>query len=700
MNYDKQAILRALDLRAFYSQAVPSLKINGTAEAVGLCPFHDDRAHPNFHINLDTGLWKCWACNAAGDVFHFVERRDSIPFPQACDTLAHFAGMNGEPNRATPKILRRHPWTDEAGRVAYHLRLDGDPKFIWAQDQDGKRLGRGVCTPTLRHLKNIRAASYMITTEGEHDSDTLNSWLKELGRFPEAVATTTPNGATDVKADYLLPLAGKPCVVLTGDNDEAGRGYVTRCREKLPASVLDVRRLMPPTGHKDWAEWKDAGMTAQTFAQLLDQAEPYPIAEAEPETAPAPAQVVASEPWPILDEAAYHGLPGDVVRLLSSHTEADPVALLASFLAEAGTMLNRGPHLILDGSYHPLLFWAVIVGQSSKSRKGSAGNRIKKICELADEAWTRGLQKGTLSSGEGLVYAVCDATSTNPGVEDKRLFLVQSEFAMVLRVMARDGSTLSGVLRDAWDGLDLAPMTKKDPVRATSPHVGLVGHVTKDELTRNLTSTEASNGFGNRFVWLLVKRSQELPFSSVPNEEELHALAGRIGKALTLARTIGNVGWTDQAKAAWKAGYHDLSADRPGLAGALLGRAEAQVMRLAALYAVLDGKGLINLDHLKAALALWAYAEASTRLIFGDSIGDDVADTILRALQDRGELDETAISGLFSGHVKGARLDQAKGLLQRNRLAFSKAIQTAGRTKIMWRLWEKKENEAKKEGEQ
>src|ERR1043166_6796424 len=254
---------------------------------------------------------------------------------------------------------------------------------------------------------------------------------------------------------------------------------------------------------------------------------------------------------PILNEAAYHGLAGEVVRLIEPHTEADPVALLASFLAEVGALLNRGPHLFLDGSYPPFLFWPVLVGRSSKSRKGTADKRMRTLFELADPAWTRGQCKGTLSSGEGLAYAVRDpqykdepvrdkgrltgetvSVCVDSGIEDKRLLLVQSEYGSMLRVMARDGNSLSGVIRDAWDGLTLAPMTKTHPVRATTPHIGIVGHVTQDELLRNLTGTEASNGFGNRFVWLFVQRSKELPFPSMPDATEMAGVATKVGRAI------------------------------------------------------------------------------------------------------------------------------------------------------------------------
>ncbi len=421
--------------------------------------------------------------------------------------------------------------------------------------------------------------------------------------------------------------------------------------------------------------------------------------------------VHGSDSWPVLNENALYGLAGDVVRLFKPHTEADPLALLASFLAEVGTMLGRGPHLILDGSYHPLLFWPVLVGRSSKSRKGSAGNRIRTICAMANPNWTRGECKGTLSSGEGLAYAVRDPQyreepvkergqptgetmriCVDSGVEDKRLFLVQAEFGSVLRVMGRDGNSLSGVIRDAWDALDLAPMTKSNRVRATAPHIGIVGHVTKEELLRNLTNTEASNGFGNRFPWLLVQRSQELPFSSSPDDRAVAELACKIGKSIQCGQAISTIEMTDHAKEGWKAIYHDLSADRPGLAGGLLGRAEAHVMRLAGLYAILDERKSIDLVHLKAASALWEYAEASTFMIFGDATGDPIADTIIRAIRTSGELDDSQVSALFGRNLSAARLERAKATVLSTGTVHCVALETGGRPRMAWRPGTKKTN--------
>jgi len=90
--------------------------------------------------------------------------------------------------------------------------------------------------------------------------------------------------------------------------------------------------------------------------------------------------------------------------------------------------------------------------------------------------------------------------------------------------------------------------------------------------------------------------------------------------------------------------YGELSAEMPGMLGATTVRAEAQVIRLACIYAALDMTNMISQVHLKAALAVWQYCEAPVRYIFGKHTGDPVADRIMEALEAHEELVLTAIS--------------------------------------------------------
>src|SRR6185369_15445845 len=65
---------------------------------------------------------------------------------------------------------------------------------------------------------------------------------------------------------------------------------------------------------------------------MLNPAAPFNEIVHSPSTAiSSPAPIVATsstDQWPVIDDAAFHGLAGEVVRTIEPHSEADPVALL------------------------------------------------------------------------------------------------------------------------------------------------------------------------------------------------------------------------------------------------------------------------------------------------------------------------------------------------------------------------------------
>ncbi|MDQ3776260.1 MAG: hypothetical protein M3461_18835 [Pseudomonadota bacterium] len=105
------------------------------------------------------------------------------------------------------------------------------------------------------------------------------------------------------------------------------------------------------------------------------------------------------------------------------------------------------------------------------------------------------------------------------------------------------------------------------------------------------------------------------------------------------------------------------------------------------LYALRDEKGQIDTPHLLAALALWEYAEASARHVFGASLGEPVADEILRAVQDAGQegMTRTQISGLFKRNCSAVRIGAAFDLLARRKLVGRRAQETGGRPSEVWK---------------
>jgi hypothetical protein len=339
----------------------------------------------------------------------------------------------------------------------------------------------------------------------------------------------------------------------------------------------------------------------------------------------------------------------------------------------------------------------VLVGPSAKGRKGQSWSTPRYTFSRIDADWVRDCVTSGLSSGEGLIFHVRDPrvekqpirekgrvvdyeeVIVDQGVSDKRLLIVEEEFAQALKVMARDGNILSPVLRQAWDTGTLHPLTKTNPIRATEAHISVIGHITRDELLRHLNDTEQANGFANRFLWACVRRSNVIPEPAGIPEAILAPFVKRLAQAVSAAQHIHEMRRDEEAKACWAEEYAALSAERPGMLGAMTARAEAQVMRSACLYAALDTTCLVSPAHLKAARALWQYCEASVRYIFGERTGDPVADRILLALEEQGELARAAISALFDRHMEQARLEQALQLLKRARVITVEPVQTKGR---------------------
>lgn len=401
--------------------------------------------------------------------------------------------------------------------------------------------------------------------------------------------------------------------------------------------------------------------------------------------------------WPALDRRALYGPLGELVKVVEPHSEADPVALLVQALIGFGSIVGRGPHFRVEGDEHHGNLFAALVGDTAKGRKGSSWGQVRRVFRLLDLEWTDHRVVSGLSSGEGLIWQVRDPIYkmkdgeeelVDPGVEDKRLLAVEGELAQVLKVMTRQGNTLSPVVRSAWDGVRLQSITKNSPGVATGASIAIVGHITRSELLRHLGEDSAANGFGNRFLWLLVKRSKCLPWGGRLETEDLTPVVQKLGAAVGHARTLGAVEPDDEARVLWEAVYPKLSEGKPGLLGAMVARAEAQVMRIALLYALADQAVTIGREHLVAALALWDYAEASARYVFGDALGDPVADEILEALRRAGSqgMTRTEIRDLFKRHKGVSEIGRALGVLQDQGLAEYSRVETGGRPTERWVL--------------
>lgn len=419
---------------------------------------------------------------------------------------------------------------------------------------------------------------------------------------------------------------------------------------------------------------------------LLDLVEATPGFEPQPNPAPVLKETESGTRWPaLIADAALIGPAGEFVRTVAPHTEADPAALLLQFLSAFGCMAGRFAHFRAEADFHYPNIYACLVGETSRGRKGTSWGYVRSVLSSVDEEFSQNHIKGGLSSGEGVIFHLRDAAEEDAGVTDKRLLILETEFSSALRVMGRDGNTLSAQLRQTWDSGTARLLTKNNPLQATGTHLSLVAHITKPELVRYLNSTECANGFGNRILWACVKRSRLLPEGGNLERRALDGVAQEVRSALAFAKSAGELKRDGEARKVWIQAYAALSAGRHGLLGALLARTEAQTMRVALIYALLDQSPAIRREHLEAALAVTDFCEESAEYIFGDLYGDEVADRILQALRDADAgITRTEVSDLFTRHKPQSAIEAALRTLEREGLIQKRREDSGGRPIERW----------------
>jgi hypothetical protein len=407
-----------------------------------------------------------------------------------------------------------------------------------------------------------------------------------------------------------------------------------------------------------------------------------------PAPAGQPAALAVPPPpadWPTPpDPVAYHGLPGQIVGKIAPHTEADPAAILTQLLVCCGALIGRDAHFQVEATRHHPNEFVVLIGDSAKARKGSSFDHVARLLGHADPAFISRLTTG-LSSGEGLIWAVRDPHGPDPGAADKRLLVIEPEFATVLKSTSRELSTLSPTLRSAWDGRPLALLTRTAPARATSAHISIIGHITQTELRRHTTTVEIANGFLNRFIFAAVRRVRLLPEGGDPDPLNGTGLARYLTSVLKHAHTAGKVMLTPDARELWWHTYPQLTQPADGLLGQLTARAEAHAIRLALLYALLDGQKTIQPEHLHAALALWDYASRSAAWALGHTTGDPLAEHIHAALARSPDgLTRTQIRDLCQRNLPADRVEQALTTLAAASRAQQQRTLTGGRPAELW----------------
>lgn len=420
-----------------------------------------------------------------------------------------------------------------------------------------------------------------------------------------------------------------------------------------------------------------------------------PLVEEDVATQDARTSVMAN---PDLRPEAFHGPIGEYVQVVAPHTEAHEAAVLIPALVMYGALIGRSPAQYLDGARHGTNLFVAVLGPTSFGRKGSGVRRARRLISELDPDFSKANVAGGLSTGEGLIFRLRDASATatdgesksaEPGVTDKRLLVMEDELGVALRRASGRENSLLQIVRLAWDGDTLQTMTRRHAMTATDPHVCIVAQGTPGELVALTSSADFAGGTLNRFLFCYTERVRLLPDGGDPPAERIAPLLRRLHIALGDARKISRLALAEPGAGVWwRDHYAQLTTGAPGRHGDATRRAAPMVRRLAAIYALSEGRREITVRDLEAALAVWDYSFASAARVFGRAALSDRAARLLAAIDAAGRhgASRSDLRAVVGNSVPAREIVQALGELRDAGLArVAHSTDTGGRPREIWR---------------
>ena len=354
------------------------------------------------------------------------------------------------------------------------------------------------------------------------------------------------------------------------------------------------------------------------------------------------SQTTLAIPWdeptrhsmPVPDPDMFAGLMGEIAEEASGRTEADKVGIYVSLLAITGMLAGRKPHVMIGDRRHPLLVWPLLMGRTGSGRKGDA---IASATLAAGSAFLEldSLTVTGLGSGEGLVWHIRDPDEKG-GTEDKRLLVIEEELGHIIALSAREGSTLSSIIRKAWDGGRLQSLTRH-PYIASWSHVSIIAGITPAEFRMRVSNRDLASGLWNRYMPLFVERRELIASPDSMDGDVLERFSNGIEKAVNTAASINAISLSGQARSLLEdelyPEFADLAEEEDKVAD-FLERGTAYLRRVAALTAALDGRKQVRAEDLSSSAWLIRYSLASARYALDTGKRNPRLDRLQRAADE------------------------------------------------------------------
>lgn len=412
----------------------------------------------------------------------------------------------------------------------------------------------------------------------------------------------------------------------------------------------------------------------------------------------SPPEVQLDEMPPAMAVTAFDSPIGRFILATDEFTEANKHARLLDMTVKAGNYFGRTAYIRIGDKRHYMNLFGVIVGRTGLGRKGETGSSSHTAFELLAGDWQDGHVIPSISSGEGLIHRLRDSIPcklkklrgvypTPPTEEeivleiiDKRCLLESEELDNLLVAASRDGSTVSSIVRQGFDGMPIGQLKANTDIRATKYHFSIIGHVTPQELAAKLLAKDVFNGFANRFIWCPTRREKTINLfrKSIEEREQISNTKERFARECAdeleksaqwlielqegdfdLAETDGVEINFDQAAMDAMASFNDeFNAYLEETAFAdLVVRGMVIVARMALIQAALHRSRVITAQHVDSAIAAWRFYQAGTEIIFAKFVKPDPYSELVKWIASKGE--RTTVRELSRGPRAYRKADDA-----------------------------------------
>ncbi|MCF7889733.1 DUF3987 domain-containing protein [Candidatus Bipolaricaulota bacterium] len=673
--------------------------VSGTGQKnqyVGTCPAHDDST-PSLSVKLkeDKVLLDCKAGCSTESVVEALGLEISD---------LSFNGHKGVRENRSPDIVETYDYKNENGERLFQVCRKSNKDFRlrrkvgrdwkWSLKNDN---GYAV-QPVLYYLPEVLEArdngDRIYVVEGEKDADNL--------REHNFVATCNPMGADSWKDLHTAQLEGAKVIIIP-DADKEGLEHAIEVANELSSVAASLKLIKPEKlgftvkeDHgKDISDWLEAGHTAQELNDIVDETDTWSrhdgdrlIAEMKDRGGRKAELIELVEDVKMDDlegvptfpiEAADLGVIGEYVNWLKENSEEPPSFSFAAFRNLLGLAVGRELTVEYGGTNHSPIFFDVLIGKSSLSRKS---NTINTAHDIIDHSLHTDQEKENfktingIGSAEGLLEAV-ESTEQHVSGDHAKAVLLLDEFSSITdKIQQSATQNIQSQIIELWD---LKPkiehITRQNSISIEKPTTSVLAGTTVENIKGEVNERVKRGGFFNRFCWWCTKGAEPVPFRDPMPEKLKNKLKRKTRALIERARGREKQVWrevlTDEAENLWRDYYTNfrkrVSQNHRSFAVA---RQPEMTVRHALLFSLFHGETIITEDDLLRAIEVAKYLKNSAHFVLSRFDRKELSSCmrrVLNLLRKEGKMKKSKLSQRAASYCGGSvsRLDKVLDELEK-----------------------------------